>query len=133
MDQDLRPSGSATILLVEDDEILFNFFRRLLSAKGYTLLAARDAEQALALDQRHEGPIHLLLSDVVMPGMRGDDLAMRLCARRPEMKVILMSGYTEPSVRDHGIPAPKAAFIQKPFNTPHLLSQVRKMIGASSA
>lgn len=128
MDSSFGPAGPATILLVEDDDLLFSFIRRLLSRKGYDLLTSRDPAQALELAQRHEGPIHLLLSDVEMPGIRGDDLARRLVAQRPEMKVLLMSGYAEESVIGSCLPKPQAAFIEKPFEVRQLLNQIRKML-----
>jgi len=118
-----RPGGgSGTILLVEDDPALCVLSRRVLVAGGYTVLAARDGHEALAISDSHAGRIDLLATDVVMPGMNGGVLVQRLTASRPEIKVLYMSGYTEDDVVRRGIAGLSAAFLQKPF-TPDVLRQ----------
>jgi len=123
--------GSETILLVEDEEqvrvILLNVLRR----QGYRVLSAQNAGEALLLCEGHPDPIHLLVTDVVMPQMSGPELAKRLAQPRPEMKVLCMSGYTDDSIVRHGVLSTGFAFIQKPV-TPVLLSRkIRELLDES--
>jgi CheY-like chemotaxis protein len=112
------PSG--TILLVEDGPPLREMIREMLEAAGYTVLAAKSAPEAVRMvQQRHGGPIDLLLTDVVMPGMSGPELVETLRALRPGLNVLLMSGAV-----DHGPAVADAAFIQKPFTESMLLEKV---------
>jgi signal transduction histidine kinase/ActR/RegA family two-component response regulator len=114
--------GSETVLLVEDDEELRRLTSEILQASGYTVLEAGDPLEALTLcDRRHGKPIDLLLTDVVMPAMRGPELAATLSETRPGLKVLFMSGYADESVTSpQGEPG--RAFLQKPF-TPHDLTR----------
>jgi two-component system cell cycle sensor histidine kinase/response regulator CckA len=112
--------GNETILLVDDTEALGDMMERVLAGLGYTVLMARDGAQALAVSDKHHGQIDLLLSDVVMPGIGGPELAVRLRMRRPTLRVLLMSGYDEHSLGAGG--AGYASFIAKPFR-PELLAQ----------
>lgn len=99
--------------------------------RGYTVLEARDGEEALRLSAQHEGPIHLLVTDVVMPGgMSGRLLAERLTATRPEMRVLYMSGYTDAAIIRHGLLEPGRAFLQKPFTPDTLALKVREALDA---
>lgn len=125
--------GSETVLLVEDDEMVRKFVLRLLSQNGYTMLEARNPEEAFRICERHADQIHLLLTDIVMPGMRGDDMAKRLCTQRPDMKVILMSGYTEAGLIRHDFLGSDAVFIQKPLDPALLTSKVREMLDGPGA
>ena len=111
------PSG--TILLVEDGPPLREMIREMLEAAGYTVLAAKSAPEAVRLVQQHDGPIDLLLTDVVMPGMSGPELVETMRALRPGLEVLLMSGAV-----DQGPAVADAAFIQKPFTESMLLEKV---------
>ena len=112
--------GHETILLVEDNEPLREMINRVLTGFGYRVVAAPDGAQAISASEKHHGQIDLLLSDVVMPGIGGPELAVRLRMRRPTLRVLLMSGYDEHSLAAGG--AGYASFIAKPFR-PELLSQ----------
>jgi CheY-like chemotaxis protein len=114
--------GSGTILLVEDDDQLRRLARLVLERSGYIVLEARAPADALPLSQGHAGSIDLLLTDVVMPGLSGPDVAASLQAERPGLPVLYMSGYTDDAIVHHGILDPGTHFIQKPF-TPHRLGQ----------
>ena len=120
--------GSETILVVEDEDTIRALVCRVLRSHGYTVLEAADAGLALRLSQELAGPIHLLLTDVVMPQTSGRELAERMAWRRPEVKVLYMSGYTDDAVVRHGVLQEGTAFLQKPF-TPDLLAQkVREVL-----
>ena len=120
--------GSETILLVEDDDMVRKFIRRLLLANGYKLLEASSPNEAIQLSQQHKDQIHLLMTDIVMPGMRGDELANRFSRARPEMKVIFTSGYTEMEVVGRGPLGPGKVFIQKPISPEEMLRKVREVL-----
>ncbi len=121
-------TGTETILLVEDNAGLRRLATRLLEPAGYTVLGAATGEEALRLAERREEPVHLLLSDVVMPGMSGRQLAERLAQTRPGMKVLYMSGYTDDTVVRHGVLDAKVPFINKPFTAAALLRKVREVL-----
>ncbi len=126
------PQGSETILLVEDEDGVREVARDALEIQGYTLLEARHPEEALQLAVQHPGPIHLLLTDVVMPQLNGRQLVDRLAPRRPEMKVLYMSGYTDTAIVHHGVLEPGTAYLQKPFTPDSLAREVRKVLDAPS-
>jgi two-component system cell cycle sensor histidine kinase/response regulator CckA len=121
--------GSETVLLVEDDEMVRALACELLKGAGYTVLEARHGSDALDIAQRYHGSIHLLLTDVVMPGMGGRELAGRLGPRRPQMKVLYMSGYTTDAIVHHGVLDEGEAFLPKPITASALLSRVREVLG----
>jgi PAS domain S-box-containing protein len=123
--------GSETILVVEDEDMLRESICRGLKIYGYSVLAARQGGEALLLAERHPGPIHLLLTDVVMPQMDGRDLANRLTPLRPDIKVLYMSGYTENAIVHHGVLETGIFFIPKPFRIKTLLGKIREILGAS--
>ena len=120
--------GTETILLVEDEDMVRQVARRILEMHGYTVLEAASGHDALLVSQKTQGPIHLMLTDVVMPGMSGGQTAERLQAQRPELKVLFMSGHTENSIVHHGVLDPGVAFIQKPFRSDLLVHKVRQML-----
>jgi signal transduction histidine kinase/ActR/RegA family two-component response regulator len=113
--------GSGTILLVEDEAVVRKLACVILSNSGYTVLEAAGGGEALLQSERHAGKIDLLITDVVMPQMSGPQLAERLAALRPEMKVIYMSGYTDDAILHHGILEEGVHFVQKPFTRDILL------------
>ncbi len=123
-----RIEGSETILLVEDDEAVRTLVREILERNGYTVLAAGGGEEALRASGRHEGKIHLMLCDVVMPGMSGVQLSRRITSSRPDMKVLYMSGYTDNAILHHGVLDPGTAFIEKPFSPDALARKVRAVL-----
>ena len=120
--------GTATILLVEDEEAVRELARDILEGHGYTVLEAGNGGEALLACERHQGSIPLLLTDVVMPQMSGPQLAERLLPLHPEMKVLYMSGYTDDAVIRHGMMDAGIAFIQKPFTPATLMRAVREML-----
>ena len=125
--------GTETVLLAEDAAAVRAVARQVLERQGYTVLEAPDGELALHLAQRHSGPIHLLLTDVVMPGMSGRQLADRLAVARPDMKVLYASGYTDDSVVRHGVLEEGTAYLQKPFTPESLARKVRDVLDSSKS
>jgi PAS domain S-box-containing protein len=124
--------GSETILLVEDNERVRALARRALTEHGYQTIEAAAPRQALELAAAHEGPIDLLVTDVVMPGMGGVDLAQALRQSRPELGVLYMSGYTEGRLEREGVLNKEAVFLAKPFGPVDLIRSVRRIIDAMS-
>ncbi len=119
------PRGDETVLLVEDEPDVRDLAREILEGSGYTVLQACDAQDAMLMAERHSGPIHLLLSDVIMPKQSGRALVERLRPLRPEMQVLYMSGYTNEAIVRHGVLDPDTLFIQKPFTPLGLAQKVR--------
>jgi len=122
------PGGSETILLVEDDEAMRMLTRNCLESGGYTVLDAHEGEAAIHAVSQHSGSIHLLLTDVVMPGLSGRSLAESLVVARPEIKILYMSGYTADIITQRGILEPEVALLEKPFTKEALLRKVRKVL-----
>ncbi len=120
--------GGETILLAEDQESVRSFTRTVLGKLGYTVLTAADGEQAIQLAARHPGPIHLLLTDVVLPGMNGKMIFERLLVLRPEMKVIFLSGYTAEVIAERGLLEAGLTFVQKPFSPGALALKIRQVL-----
>lgn len=121
--------GSETILLAEDEPMVRQLVRAVLEQGGYRVLEAADGTEALRLAEAHSGPIHLLLTDVVMPGISGRELTERLADQRSETQVVFMSGYTDDAVVRHGVLHAGVAFIQKPFTPSLLLRKVQEVLG----
>jgi two-component system, cell cycle sensor histidine kinase and response regulator CckA len=123
--------GTETVLIAEDAASLRLVTRQLLERHGYTVLEAPDGDTALRLATKHHGPIHLLLTDVVMPGLSGRALAEQLARLRPEMKVLYTSGYADNAVVQHGILEPGIAYLQKPFTPETLARRVREVLDSA--
>ena len=120
--------GSETVLLVEDEESVRQLVRETLSARGYNVLEADDGQKALAIAASHTGPIHMLVTDVVMPGMSGRELAKHLAQTHPQTKVLYLSGYTEDAIVHQGVLDSGTAFLQKPFTLQMLSRKVREVL-----
>jgi PAS domain S-box-containing protein len=120
--------GSETVLLVEDEDNIREPAVEILESRGYDVLAARDAAQALALAEEHAGPIHILVTDVVMPGLSGSQLAGQLTQRLPGLRVLYISGYPEDSISHHGVLNPEQHFLQKPFPPGQFLEKLREVL-----
>ena len=122
------PEGHETLLVVEDEPAILKMTKMMLEMSGYTVLTAATPGQAMAAAQNHKGKIHLLLTDVVMPEMTGQDLAERLTAQFPEIKVVFMSGYTADVIARHGILDDHVQFVQKPFSRAELAVKIRQTL-----
>jgi two-component system cell cycle sensor histidine kinase/response regulator CckA len=120
--------GTETILVAEDEDGVRSLTKEVLEKYGYTVLEASNGEEALKIAERHEGPLDLLLSDVVMPRMGGPELAQELLARRPAVKVLYMSGYTDHPMVRRGVVNAGVAFLQKPFTPTVLVSRIREIL-----
>ena len=126
------PQGNETILVVEDELSLRNIVSAILKGLGYTVLVGESGEDALRASSEHNGPIHLLVTDVIMPGIGGRELAERLTQARPEMRVIYMSGYTDDSVIARGVFANEIVLLQKPIASADLAQRVRAILDAGN-
>ena len=124
--------GTETVLLVEDSELVRPLVAEVLESYGYTVLAAVDGIEALALAAAHQGPIDVLLTDVVMPRMSGRELADRLLVARPDLKLLFTSGYPADTVVRHGVAESQVAFIQKPFESDDLAAAIRRVLDTSA-
>ena len=122
------PQGTETLLLVEDEDEVRALTSRILSDHGYEVLETCRGSEALALAKLHSDPIHLLLTDMVMPGLSGRELVEQLGPLRPDMKVLYMSGYTDDTVLRHGIQEEKMPLLQKPFVPDTLALKVREVL-----
>ena len=126
----VSPGGSETILLVEDEEAVRAIVSKILQNKGYTVLEAHHGHEALQICKDHQGPIHLMVTDVVMPHMSGRELAERLTSLRPELRVLFMSGYPDKAIAHHGVLEAGTSFLQKPFTLSALECKVRDLLDA---
>jgi PAS domain S-box-containing protein len=122
------PRGDETILVAEDNEEVRKVIVRILKRQGYNVLEAAHGDEALLVCKEHEGPIHLMVPDVVMPGMSGRELAERLSSIHPNIKVLYMSGYTDNVITHHGILEKGINYIQKPFTVDGLARKVREVL-----
>jgi hypothetical protein len=126
-------AGTTTILLVDDDRLVRELLRQILEEAGYRVLEAAGGEEARTHAERHEGPIHLLLTDVEMPGMNGRRLAELVTAARRETKILIMSGYTDDTELQQNVRAGRLPFINKPFRPESLLRKVREVLETGDA
>ncbi len=134
-EQDVRQEavrGCETVLVAEDDDKVRALVCETLHARGYTVLEARDGEEALRIARSRKTPIHLLITDVIMPRMNGRKLAERLGALRPEIRLLYMSGYTDDTIVNHGVLEAGIAFLQKPFTAEALSVKVREALGSQA-
>jgi CheY-like chemotaxis protein len=120
--------GPAVVLVVEDEASVLRLVRRVLEGEGLVVLSAQDAEEALLLTSQHGGVIDLLLTDVVMPGLNGLELAQRVMAERPQLRVLFMSGYADHAVVQRDIIDAGRPFLQKPFAPDRLLARVKEVL-----
>ena len=120
--------GTETILVVDDEESLRTVIADLLNQLGYQILSAGNAQEALTLAAEYNGRIDLLLSDVVMEGLPGPELADRLLSSRPELKVVFMSGFADSSLAPNGILKPGTVLVQKPFTIRMLSAKLREVL-----
>jgi CheY-like chemotaxis protein len=127
------PHGFGTVLLVEDNEGVRKITRQVLQQAGYTVLEAAHGEQAIQCADNHQAAIDLLLTDVIMPGINGRELAERLAGRRPAMKVLYMSGYTDDAILRHGGLTDGTPVIEKPFTPDALRRKVYDVLSRASA
>ena len=125
--------GWETVLLVEDEQPVRALVREILQKNGYSVLEAGHGKEALQVSDRYPDPIHLMVTDVVMPGMSGCELAERLASRRPDTKVLYLSGYTDNALLNHDMTDPTIAFLQKPFTTYALGRKVREVLDSPKA
>jgi CheY-like chemotaxis protein len=124
--------GSETILLVEDEDMVRRLVRETLEREGYKLLDAAGPAEAHRISRHYKGPIHLLITDVIMPKLSGRELAGKLTAERPGLMVLYMSGYTDSAVLANGILDDETAFLQKPFTPASLSRRVRQILDRAS-
>lgn len=124
--------GRETILLVEDEEVVRMIAREILEMNGYNVLEARNGPEAMRLCEKNTAPIHLMVTDVVMPEMSGRELAERLSTSHPEMNVLFMSGYCDDEIVQYGVLGGRTAFIEKPFTPDPFIRTVREVLGSST-
>lgn len=120
--------GSETVLVVEDDEALRRVAERILSKHGYTVLLAADGEEALRVAEAHAGPIDMVLTDVVMPGMSGRDVVRQLRTTRPSTRALYTSGYADITIASDGVLDEGVHFIAKPYSVQDLARKVRAVL-----
>jgi two-component system, cell cycle sensor histidine kinase and response regulator CckA len=122
-------SGGETILLVEDDPAVRRMAAEILLNAGYRVLAAPSGADALCMAVKHEGPLDLLLTDVVMPGMTGPELARQFLSQFPHLRTVYLSGYTDDAIEKHGVRGRTVRVLQKPFTHESLAQCVREALG----
>jgi DNA-binding response OmpR family regulator len=120
--------GDETVLLVEDEPEVRSLVERILKTQGYTVVTAANPDAALEVAREFKGTIQVMVTDVVMPGMSGLQLAERLMPTRPNMRVLFVSGYTNEAIGHHGVLDPGTAFLQKPFTPNALARKVREVL-----
>ena len=123
-----RSAGFETVLVVEDEEIVRELVCDILAEQGYHVMCAVDGHDALRIAGEFDGRIHLLITDVIMPHMNGPELAVALCAKRPDMKVLYVTGYSDNDIGDHGVLDTRTELLQKPFTPQTLARKIRDVI-----
>jgi PAS domain S-box-containing protein len=126
------PVAWETVLLVEDEGALRSMIQEILQEAGYTVLPAATSDAALDAVRSHPGPVHVMVTDVVLPRMGGRELAEQVAALRPSLRVLYMSGYTDEAIVHHGMLDPGMHFLQKPFTADDFLRRIRELLGAPS-
>jgi two-component system cell cycle sensor histidine kinase/response regulator CckA len=126
-----RPPGGFTILVVDDEEAVRRLACRMLTWSGYQALEARHGREALSTIEQHQGPIHLVLTDIKMPGMTGRELGREIQSRWPGKPILYMSGFAS-EVFQNGLLEPEAPFIAKPFTQDDLAAKIRALLASSS-
>ena len=126
-------SGTETLLIVENEAAIRNLLQMALRKIGYTVLAAESGREALDLVSTHSGPIHLLITDVMMPDIDGPELVRRLSAIRPETRTLFMSGYMDDALGEQGVLPSSVNFIQKPFSPSTIAQKVRDILDGTSS
>jgi CheY-like chemotaxis protein len=122
------PRSSETVLLVEDEEALRGVLKETLEGNGYTVLAARDGAEALSISDAYAGHIHVVVTDLIMPGLTGRSTAEGIALTRPEAKILYISGYSREAVIGRGALRRDAAFLGKPFTLDDLLRTLRDLL-----
>jgi DNA-binding NtrC family response regulator len=125
--------GEETVLVVEDEDSVRDLVRQILEDHGHAVLTARHGRDAMLIAERYERPIDLLVTDVVMPEMGGGELVERLAARRPNLKVLYISGYTNDEVLRRGVHGAPASFLHKPFTSDDFMRRVREVLEGAGA
>lgn len=120
--------GIETVLLVDDEKALRSIGKRVLAAKGYIVLTAEDGPEALRVLERHGRPVDLLITDVVLPGMSGPELAKRIGELNLARRTLFVSGYGQDAIVDYGVPAEGLEFLPKPFSPESLLRKTREVL-----
>jgi two-component system cell cycle sensor histidine kinase/response regulator CckA len=133
VEQPVSLHGEETVLVVEDEDGVRELVRQILENHGHAVLSARHGRDAMLTAERYERPIDLLVTDVVMPEMGGGELAEKLMARRPDLKVLYISGYTNDEVLRRGIQGAPAGFLHKPFTADDFMRRVREVLEGASA
>jgi two-component system cell cycle sensor histidine kinase/response regulator CckA len=123
------PTAEGTLLLVEDEESVRRLARRVLEGVGYRVLEAASGVEALRVIEGWDGPLDLVVTDVIMPGMSGQELSARLRERRPALRILYVSGYTDDAILQHGTLLPNTGFLQKPFTPGTLAQRVHEVMG----
>lgn len=121
-------TGSPVVLIIEDDHAVRNLAGHILAGHGYSVILSDDPADAVARAAEHDGPIHLVLTDVVMPGMKGPEVYDKIREHHPDARVLYMSGYTDDMIIRHGVQKEGTAYIQKPFTAGMLLEKCRKAL-----
>jgi two-component system, cell cycle sensor histidine kinase and response regulator CckA len=120
------------VLLVEDEDLIRDLAEQILGEAGYRVLPAANAGEAMEIAERLDEPIDLLLTDLVMPGISGADLAQRLALRHPGMRILYMSGYSDSLIFRHGVLQERAAFLRKPFSAAELERRVAELLAGAA-
>ncbi len=126
-------SGTETLLIVENEAAIRNLLQMALRKSGYNVLAAESGREALDLVRNHSGPIHLLITDVMMPDIDGPELVRRLSTLRPETRTLFMSGYMDDALGEQGVLPANVNFIQKPFSPRTIAQKVREILDGISS